>query len=250
MRFHFTRLLPLLFFASTLAHSAAPTAQAQLRPASQDAATQAIKKLLPNSDPTFISVGPIRGVSTYIVNHQPLYVSNDGRYIIQGEVYDMNRRSDISEMYRSQHRRILIGKISKEDRIHIQAPNSIGTIVVFVDMDCPYCRQFISNMDSYLDAGLSIDIIFFPRQGVQGPSYQAAIDVWCAKDRIDALKAGFISSPKSHLSCKNPIASHLELARDLQLPGTPSILTTDGQWLGTLMPQDEVKRRLLLLKSK
>ena len=91
-------------------------------------------------------------------------------------------------------------------------------------------------MSSYLDAGIEVSYLAYPRAGVGSSSYNKIVKAWCAKDKNNAmtrLKTGqSVDSP----SCDNPVAEQYQLAVDLGIRGTPAIILENGQLISGYQP--------------
>src|SRR3546814_7036736 len=98
-------LLPLLFAVASLsacAQDAKPPAAAKPAVAKPAAAPgtpaanvrAALLKLDPKMPIESIAAAPLKGFQQVIVGGNALFVSNDGKYLMQGTLYDMTRRSE------------------------------------------------------------------------------------------------------------------------------------------------------------
>jgi hypothetical protein len=53
---------------------------------------------------------------------------------------------------------------------------------VFTDIDCGFCRRLHAQMDDYLERGIRVRYLFFPRSGPHTSSFRKAEAVWCSAD--------------------------------------------------------------------
>ena len=70
------------------------------------------------------------------------------------------------------------------------------------------------------------------------------VSAWCADDPHDAitrLKRGSIIPSKT---CDNPVAEHYEIGQIVGVPGTPTIVTADGELIGGYVPAAELAQGL------
>jgi len=189
----------------------------------------ALAKVLPDYKPTSVKATPMKGLYQVEIGPQVMFVTGDGRYLIDGAVVDLNTREDITESARNSARLRAIDAIGENNMVVFDAPAPKHTITVFTDIDCGYCRKLHSQIKDYEAEGISVRYLFFPRSGENSPSFDKAVSVWCSNDRQEALteaKAG-VKLPKK--SCLNPVAKHLELGQLMGIRGTPAIVLDNGE---------------------
>lgn len=212
---------------------------------SQDAVRAAVMKLAPKATIDAIEPAPMEGFQQVLMGGQLVYVSNDGRYLMQGGLYDATNKTDLTDQRLGKARTSKLAAIPASQHL-VFAPSSAPKykITVFTDLDCGYCRKLHSEMAEYNAKGIEVDYLFFPRSGLNTPSYDKAVSVWCAKDRNAAFTAAKAGAEPSPLKCDNPIASQFQLGVDLGVDGTPAIYAADGTKLGGYLPPDQMLARL------
>lgn len=100
------------------------------------------------------------------------YVSEDGRYLVQGRMFDLIEKKDLTEEKLAVAKAALINKVSPEEMIVFQAPKQKYVINIFTDIDCGYCRKLHSEIDQYMAEGITVRYLFFPRAGKDSDSYK------------------------------------------------------------------------------
>jgi len=119
--------------------------------------------------------------------------------------------------------------IDHVDTITIPATSPTVThISVFTDTNCPYCMLLHRRRDELLRQGIEIEYLFYPRSGPDSASYRQAVAVWCSSDRLAALDLALAGVELPEATCDNPVREHYELARKLELRGTPAVVSADG----------------------
>ncbi len=229
------RLISLLLLASSslaLADTAEQTARA------------AISKLVPNAVIEAIAPAPIAGFQEVVMNGQVLYVSNDGKYLLQGNLFDINNKMDLTDKREGGLRKTALSGYGKDKRIVYPAKNPKHTVTVFTDIDCGYCRKMHNEMSAYNAAGITIEYMFFPRAGIGSDSYKKTVSVWCAADKVRALTAAKNGSDPAEKTCANPIADEYNLGLKVGVSGTPAIYSADGTQIGGYLPPDQMLQRL------
>ena len=93
--------------------AATPVAGTASAPTAADAATEkrvrdALKQLDPNFAPDYIGPAPFAGFREVVVSGQVLYVTDDGRYLMQSQPYDIEKRAMATSTGLLAHRRTLL----------------------------------------------------------------------------------------------------------------------------------------------
>ena len=86
-----------------------------------------------------------------------------------------------------------------------------------------------NEINTYLDAGIRVRYMMFPRAGKNSPSYDKAVAVFCADDRNTALTDAKNGKPIEMKQCDNPVDEHMKLVTQLGIRGTPFIVLEDGR---------------------
>ena len=191
-----------------------------------------------------VAPAPIAGFVEVVAGGQVVYISNDGKYMLQGSLYDLAGKKDVGEPVLAGVRRDLLKRIPESDRIVFAAPNAKHTVVVFTDVECGFCRKFHSQIADYNKAGITVEYMAFPRAGIGSPDYDTMVSVWCSPDRRKALTDAKNDRPLPKRSCPNPVADEYALGQRAGLEGTPMILAEDGTVLGGYAPPQDLQAAL------
>lgn len=173
---------------------------------------------------------------------EPLYVSSDGNYLVSGDIYLITKEGLVnkSEARRDYQRKTLISNLDKKELITFEPEELIHNVFVFTDVDCGYCRQFHNQIDAYLELGIRVNYLAYPRAGVGSESFRKISSAWCDDDpnySLTLLKQG--KDIEIKLCPDNPVEKHFKLGNALGVQGTPSIITDEGKMIpGYLPPQD------------
>jgi thiol:disulfide interchange protein DsbC len=212
----------------------------------------ALLKLLPaGAKLEDLRPSPIPGIYEYSQGADISYLTADGKYFIDGSVYDMSTRQNLTEERRTKARVALINAVPESDMLIFSPKNPLYTITVFTDIDCPYCRKLHSEIGELNRLGVRVRYMFYPRTGPNTDSWRKAEAVWCAPDRNAALtraKAG--GSVDTSKSCgPNPVAREYALGQSVGVQGTPAIVTESGEYINGYMPPQELVKELKDLTS-
>lgn len=205
----------------------------------------ALKKVDPTIEADWVGPAPLPGFQEAIVAGQVIYISDDGRYMLQGMLYDIDSKKDLSQTGISVLRREQLKTVPVSDRIVFGPVGPVKhTVAVFTDIECGYCRKLHAEIGEYNKRGIEIQYLAFPRAGLKSPDGLAMESVWCSADRRKALtdaKSGQDVAPKS---CDNPVAAQYEIGQRIGLQGTPMLVTASGVALPGYLPPDEMLKTL------
>lgn len=203
-----------------------------------------VEKILPEYKVDSIDKTPIKGLYEVVMGPQVIYVSDDGRYMVQGRMIDLVDREDLTEPRKAAARAQAVNKVG-EDNMVIFAPDKYEhTVTVFTDIDCGYCRKLHSEIADYGAEGIRVRYVFYPRAGAGSSSYKDAVSVWCSDDRKKALTEAKSGKKLGAKSCKNPIKQHMELGELLGVAGTPAIVLESGEMVPGYVPAKRLARLL------
>ncbi len=208
--------------------------------------TESISRFLPDVKVDSIQPTPIKGLYQVVVDSEILYMSSDGAYVIQGEIYDINERRNLTEDVRASSRVKLISDIKKDEYIEFTGKNPHDAIYVFTDVHCGYCRKLHQDVPELNARGISVRYLAYPRAGIDSETGRLMSSVWCSDNRQEALTAAKNDQPIETKSCDNPVAEEYELGRKMGVRGTPSIFLQNGRNLPGYLPPDEIEKQLSL----
>jgi thiol:disulfide interchange protein DsbC len=208
------------------------------------AVEDALKVALPTIKPDAITESAIKGVYEVVVGARLFYVSEDGRYLMQGSMVDLKSREDLTERKLAGARLEALKKIGTDKMIVFKPKTTQHVIYVFTDIDCGYCRKLHSEVDQYLKLGIEVRYLFFPRAGKDSESYFKAVTVWCAKDRNAALTKAKSGENLARKQCDNPVDEHMALAEAMGANGTPMIVTEKGVIMPGYVPAEQLLKML------
>ena len=166
----------------------------------------------------------------YTIQKGPIvaYVSADGRYLMQGDMIDLEAQVNLSDRVRSSMRRDVMARVSNDEVIAFSPAEVKYSVSVFTDIDCTYCRN-----------------------GPSSRSWNTAEQVWCANDRNYALTQAKLDKDFSTSNCDSSmVADHYLIGQDVGLSGTPAIVFDDGTLLAGYLPPAALLQRLQASAAK
>jgi thiol:disulfide interchange protein DsbC len=202
----------------------------------------ALLKLLPaGSKLEDLRPSPIPGIYEFMQGADISYLTADGKYFLDGHLYDMDTRENLTEVLRARARLALISAVPESQMVIFGPKNPQYTITVFTDVDCAYCRKLHSEMAELNRLGIRVRYMFFPRTGPNTESWKKAEVVWCSPNRNEALtRAKTGAQLDMSKTCEStPVAREYALGQSIGVRGTPAIVTEKGDYIaGYMAPRD------------
>ena len=200
--------------------------------------------LAPGMDPDHIAETPLAGIYEVRYGSIIVYLSGDGRYMLRGDLMDLETRRNFTEETLNTVRAETVDALGEENMVVFEPEVVRHAITVFTDVDCGYCARLHQQMADYNRLGIRVRYTAFPRAGVGSPTYDKMVSVWCADDPHTAMtdaKAGRSIEPRS---CANPVSEQYEAGRAIGVNGTPAIVLESGEMIPGYVPPDELASRL------
>jgi len=201
-----------------------------------------------------VSQSPVKGLYEVQAASGLYYVTEDAKFLFNGEIYDLdNRMANITkikaEELRKEKAAVYFDQINEleKDMIIYKAEDEKHVVTVFTDTSCGYCQKLHSEMEDYNKAGITIRYLAFPRGGLNSNTYRTMVSVWCADDPKAAMDQAKLRRAIAPASCENTVKEQYELGILLGVKGTPSLFLEDGSVMPGYLPAD---RLLQVLEEK
>lgn len=205
----------------------------------------AVAKRFPEVKLEDIKPSPVPGIYQVPVGADTAYVSADGRYLFNGDLYEIDTRVNVTEQGRSAARSKLLSKLDERDMIVFTPQVVKHTITVFTDVECGYCRKLHSQIGQLTKLGIKVRYAAYPRQGPGTPDWRKMEQVWCSKDRQTAITQAKLGQEVQAKSCgATPIGKQFQMGEDLGVRGTPAIFTRSGDYIGGYLAPDELVKQI------
>jgi thiol:disulfide interchange protein DsbC len=176
-----------------------------------------------------VRLSPVPGVYEIARQSMVAYVTADARYVIAGDLYDLDTDANLTEVRRRGIRQKMLGSVPATEMIAFGPKDAKHWVTVFTDIDCGYCQRMHSQIAEYNRLGIGINYLLYPRSGPDSESWRKAEQVWCAPNRQDALtRAKRGENVKSPKCATGVIQRDWELGQDLMIRGTPAIVLANG----------------------
>jgi thiol:disulfide interchange protein DsbC len=200
-----------------------------------------IAKKFPDAKPEDVFPTPIKGIYELRLRGDVAYVTADAKYLITGDLFDIDSRTNLTEEGRTETRKKLLAKLDEREMIVFgpQAPKH--TITVFTDVECGYCRKLHSEIEQINKLGVRVRYLAYPRSGPGTRDWEKMEAVWCSKDRRTAITQAKQGREVKAEKCATPVAKQYELGGEM---GTPAIFTMSGDYIGGYLPPEMLLQEL------
>lgn len=207
---------------------------------------EAVKGKIVGGNDAQVQPAPIPGMFEVIASGQLYYATEDGRYLFQGNAFDLVEGKDLTKPRMNFVRAESLKSVDDAQAVVFspEAKDIKYRVNVFTDIDCHYCRELHKQMAGYMERGIEVRYLFFPRAGVNSPSAKKAEAVWCADDSQTAMTDAKAFRKVEPRRCPNPVATHYNLGKELGVRATPTIMTDGGEVIPGFRPPEALEQIL------
>lgn len=196
-----------------------------------------------------VEKSPVSNIYMVSSGAQVLYVTADAKYVIQGDMYDVQNTDkpvNISDNVRQIASKQIIDKVDPSTMIIYEAKPQKTYMTVFTDIDCGYCRALHKEVKELNAAGITVRYMAFPRTAKGTPSYNKAINVWNADDRKAAYEDAIAGKdPVVKAGENNPVDEHHKIAEALGVNVTPVLIMENGKTIPGYLPAKQLIKTAL-----
>ncbi|MCH7502949.1 MAG: DsbC family protein [Proteobacteria bacterium] len=204
-----------------------------------------VAEMFDSIEPEHVNVSPVDGWYTIQKGSIVAYITKDGRYLLQGDLIDLDNDINLTEASRSESRRDLMASVTSDRAITFSPTETKYSVSVFTDVECTYCRRLHSQIDEYLAHGIEVRYLLYPRNGPASRSWNTSEEVWCARDRQNALTMAKLDRKFETSNCDaSIIQDNYLMGKAIGLSGTPAIVLDNGTLIGGYLPPDALLQRL------
>lgn len=184
-----------------------------------------------------------------------LFASPNGEHFIAGTLYSLDENGNYKDVIAERQAPINAEKIAQfsDSMIEYKAKDEKYVVTIFTDITCGYCVRLHSQMQGYNDLGITVRYLAYPRQGTTGPVAEQMAKIWCSEDPAAAMHDAKVNRQEPQFDgdlkqCKETIAKHYNLGRELGISGTPAIFLPNGEMVGGYLPPADLLKRLEQIK--
>ena len=178
------------------------------------------------------------------------YLTEEGRYVFLGNLIDLERGNNLTEMAKREVVKKDLKLFATEDKAIFPATGPEKAVVnIFTDTSCSACRKLFLEVPQLQAAGISVQYLPFPDEGLNSPGYKTLKQVWCSEDKAKALTIGKGleqgTLPAGDCADGNLVDKSYALGKNLGVLGTPAIFKQNGENIKGYVPYLELIPRVL-----
>jgi thiol:disulfide interchange protein DsbC len=224
------RTLLLALFSISLAHAADNDTATKLK--------DSLSKTL--GEVTQVNKSPVNGLYEVVTGDHIFYSDENGQYIIDGSLFDLKNRRNITEARSRQLFAVDFAKLPLDIAIKKVKGNGSRKLAYFTDPNCGFCKKLEHELQSV--DNVTLYLFLYPIFEGSAEKVQA---VWCSKDKIKAWDNLMLNGVQPAAGkCDVPTNKVLELGHKLKVNGTPALIFANGMVNPGYMPAAELNKAL------
>lgn len=195
-----------------------------------------------------IKPSPVSGLYELTSGPIVIYASNDGRYLLAGDVIDLasaDEDRNITEPARRDARVSVLKRLHPKEMVIYRPKDVKAVVTVFTDADCGYCRKLHAEIPRLMDLGVEVRYLAYPRQGQGSATYTKMEAVWCSKDPKGMMSKVMAGKHVETITCRNSIPEQLILGQKLGISGTPTLVFEDGTLWGGYLTAEKLAKEAM-----
>lgn len=235
----------------TLPSIALFTAFTTLAIADEASVKKAVEAAYPKFKVEKVTKTPYTGLYEVFMGGQIIYTDEKMSFLIaEGRLVDPKTKKDITGERLEELTRIDFSTLPLNQAIKVVKGNGSRKLVVFSDVDCPFCKRLERNELSNIN-DVTIYTFLYPIEQLHPDAANKSKLIWCAKDRVKAWDDWILRDqlPSSAGSCDLPLEKIGELARKVGVTSTPTLIFSDGKRMLGAQPYKEIERMLSAVKK-
>lgn len=214
-----------------------------------------VKKAVEAAYPKFkvekVTKTPYAGLYEVFMGGQIIYTDEKLSFLIaEGRLVDPKTKKDITGERLEELTKIDFSTLPLNQAIKVVKGDGSRKLVVFSDVDCPYCKRLERNELSNI-TDVTIYTFLYPIEQLHPDAANKSKSIWCAKDRVKAWEDWILRDQlaSSTGSCDVPLEKVGELARKIGVTSTPTLIFSDGKRMLGAQPYKEIERMLSAAKK-
>jgi thiol:disulfide interchange protein DsbC len=209
-----------------------------------------LKKAVEAAYPKFkvesVSKTPYPGLYEVFMAGQIIYTDEKMSFLIaEGRLVDPKSKKDLTAERMDELTKIDFAKLPLDQAIKVVKGNGSRKLVVFSDVDCPYCKRLEQNELSNI-TDVTVYTFLYPIVQLHPDAAAKSKSIWCASNRVKAWDDWIMRNqlPKNAVNCDVPLEKVGDLAKSLDITSTPTLIFADGKRMLGAQPYKEIERAL------
>lgn len=187
---------------------------------------------------------PYAGLYEVFMGGQIVYTDEKLTFLIaEGRLVDPKTKKDVTGERLEELTKIDFNSLPLDQAIKVVKGNGSRKLVVFSDVDCPYCKRLEQNELSNI-SDVTIYTFLYPLEQLHPDAPAKSKSIWCASNRVKAWNDWILNNqlPKTVGNCEVPLEKVGELARKIGVTSTPTLIFADGKRMMGAQPYKEIEK--------
>ena len=227
------------------------SAFATLAMADEASVKKAVEAAYPKFKVDSVAKTPYPGLYEVFMAGQIIYTDEKMSFLIaEGRLVDAKTKKELTSERLEELTKVDFSILPLDQAIKVVKGNGSRKLVVFSDVDCPYCKRLEQNELSNI-SDVTIYTFLYPIQQLHPDSANKSRAIWCASNRVKAWNDWILKDqlPASVGNCDVPIEKIGVLAKRIGVTSTPTLFFADGRRMLGAQPYKEIERALSSVKK-
>lgn len=215
-----------------------------------------LKKAVEAAYPKFkvdkVTKTPYAGLYEIFMGGQIIYTDEKLTFLIaEGHLVDPKTKKDITGERLEELTKIDFASLPLDQAIKVVKGNGSRKLVVFSDVDCPYCKRLERNELANI-TDVTVYTFLYPIEQLHPDAASKSKLIWCANNRVKAWEDWILRDqlPSAAGNCEVPLEKVGQLARKIGVSSTPTLIFADGKRMLGAQPHKEIERMLTAASKK
>ncbi len=218
----------------------------QLAVADEASLKKAVEAAYPKFKVESVVKTPYAGLYEIFMGGQIIYADEKLTFLIaEGRLVDPKSKKDVTGERLEELTKVDFNSLPLEQAIKVVKGNGSRKLVVFSDVDCPYCKQ-LERKELTNITDVTIYTFLYPIEQLHPDAANKSKSIWCAPDRVKAWNDWILNNklPTTTGNCDVPLERVGELARKAGVVSTPTLIFADGKRVLGAQPYKEIEKYL------
>jgi thiol:disulfide interchange protein DsbC len=187
---------------------------------------------------------PYAGLYEVFMGGQIVYTDEKLTFLIaEGRLVDPKTKKDVTGERLEELTKIDFNSLPLDQAIKVVKGNGSRKLVVFSDVDCPFCKRLEQN-ELVNITDVTVYTFLYPLQQLHPDAPAKSKSIWCASNRVKAWQDWILNNqlPNTPGNCEVPLEKVGELARKIGVTSTPTLIFSDGKRMMGAQPYKEIEK--------
>ena len=211
----------------------------------------AIETAYPKMKVESIVKTPYAGLYEVFMGGQIVYADEKLTFLIaEGRLVDTKTKKDVTGDRLEELTKVDFNTLPLDQAIKVVKGNGSRKLVVFSDVDCPYCKRLEQKELSNI-TDVTVYTFLYPLQQLHPDAPAKSKLIWCAPNRPKAWQDWILNNqlPTTAGNCEVPLERVGDLARKLGVTSTPTLIFADGKRMMGAQPYKEIEKYMLAAQA-